>query len=95
MMPLYEGNANDVVQTLRRADTGAAITDAVLVGWVYDPHGATLQTLTFSHFGEGEYRATTTSSITVGVEYKIDIKSTNYLFRRIVFETGKESLGSK
>lgn len=84
---LLEGNANDIVQTMRRADTGAAITDASLSCKVYDPHGAVIDTVAMSHAGSGEYRGTTTVTLGVGVRYTFDIKASNYTFRRIKSET--------
>lgn len=87
---LLEGNANDVVQTMRRADTGAAITDAVLSCKIYDPHETLVATVTMSHSGSGEYRGTTTAEYSAGVRYKFDIKSSNYLFRRVTYQTAIE-----
>ena len=83
-MALFEGNANDVVRTMRRADTGAPITDAILSCKVYDPHGTVIDTVSMSHAGSGEYRGTSTAEYGVGVRYRFDIKATNYLFRRII-----------
>lgn len=80
---LLEGNANDIVQTMRRADTGAAITDAVLSCKVYDTDFDLVDTVAMSHFGSGEYRGTSVISYVVGVEYMFDIKASNYVFRRI------------
>lgn len=87
---LLEGNANDIVQTMRRADTGAAITDATLTCKVYDPHGTLIDTVSMSHSGSGEYRGTTSVSYAVGVKYTFDIKASNYVFRRIKRETALE-----
>jgi hypothetical protein len=84
---LLEGNANDIVQTMRRADTGAAITDGVLTCKVYDPHWNLIDTVSMSHSGSGEYRGTSSVSYGVGVLYTFDIKASNYLFRRIKRET--------
>lgn len=89
-MALYEGNANDIVQTMRRDDTGAAITDASLSCKVYDPHGTLIDTVSMSHFGDGEYRGTTSVDYGVGVRYRFDIKASNYKFRRIIHETALE-----
>lgn len=83
---LLEGNANDVVQTMRRADTGAAITDAIVSCKIYDPHMVLVDTITLSHGGDGEYRGTTSFVYSVGSTYTFDIKSSNYLFRRIIRE---------
>lgn len=84
---LLEGNANDIVQTMRRADTGAAITDASLTCKVYDPHGTLIDTVSMSHAGSGEYRGTTSVIYGVGVVYTFDIKASNYVFRRVKRET--------
>lgn len=89
---LLEGNANDVVQTMRRADTGAAITDATVSCKVYDPHMALVETVSMSHAGSGEYRGTSTFIYAVGSEYTFDIKASNYQFRRIIKEAAKSPL---
>lgn len=83
---LLEGNANDIVQTMRRDDTGADITDAVVSCKMYDALGTLCDTVTLSYQGEGEYRGTTSFIVAVGVQYLFDIKSSNYLFRRIITE---------
>lgn len=89
---LLEGNSNDVVQTMRRDDTGAAITDAVMTAKMYDPHGTLVDTISMSHAGSGEYRGTTTANVVVGAIYTFDIKASNYQFRRIVREPGLSPL---
>lgn len=85
---LLVGNSNDIViQRLRRASTGAAITDAILTGTITDPNDATIASVTLTHEGSGDYRGTTTAAITAGIKYKIVAQASNYTFRRERYET--------
>ena len=86
---LLEGNSNDIVQTMRRSDSGAAVVDATLTCKVYDPAGTLIDTVNMTLYDSstGEYRGTTSVTYGVGVKYTFDIKASNYTFRRIKRET--------
>ena len=75
---------------MRRADSGAAITDAVLIAKVYDPHGTLIDTVTVSYYADDEYRGPSTVNYVVGVRYKIETKASNYQFSRVRYETAVE-----
>ena len=89
-MSLFAGNANEIVETMRRADSGADITDATLTAKVYDPHGTLIDTVTLAHYAEDEYRGTSTVNYVVGVRYRIEAKASNYQFSRVRYEVAKE-----
>lgn len=90
-MPFYVGNSNDIViERMRRASDGSAITDAVLTATVKDQNKTTIATVTLSHESSGTYRGSTTAQITHGIEYETTVEASNYTFRRILKEEAKD-----
>lgn len=89
-MALFSGNDNQIVETMRRADSGADVSDAVLEAKVYDPHGTLIDTVNLSYFVDDEYRGTSTVNYIVGVKYRIEAKASNYNFSRVRYETAVE-----
>lgn len=82
-------NSNDVKCTILRQDTGAAIENATLAAYVYDPLGTLIQTVTMTHQGSGSYQGTITTKLTQGVLYTVDIVSSDYPYERIKVETAR------
>ena len=92
---LYEGNNNDICQTMRVAQTGADITNAILSCQVRDPHGTLIQTVTLTNVGEDEYRGACTAALVKGVKYQLVITASNYTFKRVKYETCQEPIGTR
>ena len=90
---LYEGNNNDICQTIRLALTGADVTNASVTCVVRDPHGALIATVAMPNVGEDEYRGTMTAAVVTGVKYMFDIRASNYTFRRVRYEVCQEPRG--
>lgn len=88
---LLAGNSNDIViERLRLASTGAAITNATLTALIQDPNKTTIATVSLSHEGDGDYRGSTTAQLSAGIEYKITVTASNYTFKRVLIETAIE-----
>lgn len=90
VMWLSGKNSNDISVTLRRQDTGAAVTDATMECVIYDPDGVAIDTVTLSYFADDEYRGTTTQKLAKGVPYELDIYATDYNFQRLATEKVQE-----
>lgn len=89
---LLSDNLATVKQTIRRADSGDPVTDAVLTCKVFDPLGTLVDSFSLPFFEDDEYIGSTTSTtkFVVGGLYTFDVQASNYVFRRIRREVARE-----